>query len=792
MNNSLVTKLQHNAKETLDSLKTDQIADILEKANYAYFQSDKPLFTDDIYDKIREYLSIKFPNHPVLSRIGSALKNEKKQKLPYFMGSLNKIKDEGSALQKFKKTYGGSYIISDKLDGNSALYMVKDGKKSLWSRGDGSYGRNISNFIPYIRNLPNIKDNNQVSVRGEIIISKEDFDKVKAFGTNPRSIITGFLLAKEPHQIISKVAQFIAYELITPHVKPIVGISYLEDYGFKIVWNRKLDEDDMTKEYLISIFKDRKVKSIFEIDGLAVVHNLIHPRPTTNPKYAFAFKSIGLQMDVNVEVYQVEWNITKDKILAPVVLFFPTKINGANYNKVNGYNAKYIVDNKIGPGSKLVIFLSGDIIPIIRSSTPSFNDKPQLPKVNYKWNKSGINIKIQHEGNNSNDDDNPVAFKTLEYFFQNLDIQGLGPGTIKKLFDAGHKNPNSILNITNDDLLQIKGFKNKSAQKLLSAIKMRKSKKFDPLLLMKASNLFNKIPDKKIQIIIDFIPQIITKRYIPYDSELMTIKSIKQKTAELFISGIEKFWDFIDKNHLKCPDNNVEQLNDKDETVTNKISVDKNKLIKDYCDQWLKNKNIHPGNGQKIINNSLVYRLFEKECIEKKNVENIKKNNTNTIKISNFKTFVKKDWIEKSVKFSKPEIVKLIIDDIHYFIYHIKYYDTENIFPLSDAESYFQNNKMYTIGELWNSIKFFIDNSKNRTSKIFTDEKIITNKLSYDYKNSDLFKNIVMKINKGGFHSESDFFINALPFLIIKSRIDYPHKKFNEKFIQNKVFDILQ
>ena len=61
-------------------------------------------------------------------------------------------------------------------------------------------------------------------------------------------------------------------------------------------------------------------------------------------------------------VLKVQWNITKDKYIQPVVIFDPVEINGVSIEKATGINAKFIKENKIGPGSKLVI---------VRRHTPS-------------------------------------------------------------------------------------------------------------------------------------------------------------------------------------------------------------------------------------------------------------------------------------------------------------------------------------------------------------------------------------------------------------------------------------
>ena len=91
---------------------------------------------------------------------------------------MDKFKPSDGQIENWKKKYKGPYIISDKLDGVSGLFMIKNGEKKLFTRGDGTYGTNISSFIPFFEEL-NQDFNSNFSIRGEFIISKENFKKIQ-------------------------------------------------------------------------------------------------------------------------------------------------------------------------------------------------------------------------------------------------------------------------------------------------------------------------------------------------------------------------------------------------------------------------------------------------------------------------------------------------------------------------------------------------------------------------------------------------------------------------------------
>lgn len=209
------------------------------------------------------------------------------------MASLDKIKGDDNMFGRFVNKYKGEYIISDKLDGNSAMYQCKNGIRKLWSRGDGKMGQNLSHLIPFIKNLPPLHKKDEITVRGEVIISKQNFSKGGENFSNARNMVAGLLNSKKPDAKLMELVEFICYELITPHVKPNIGIDMMIDNGFKVVWNQKINVDNFNSTYFSDILDLRRNKSIYEIDGIVIQHNEINPRVPDNPKYAFAFKSIN-------------------------------------------------------------------------------------------------------------------------------------------------------------------------------------------------------------------------------------------------------------------------------------------------------------------------------------------------------------------------------------------------------------------------------------------------------------------------------------------------------------------
>jgi len=541
-----IKKLIASPKSVLDTLSEDEVAEIIQKANHSYYHTKKPLFSDNIFDLIKDYLEEKNPNHPILKNVGAVVSDKDKVRLPYFMGSLDKIKDEKS-IQKFVSNYGGPYLVSDKLDGNSGLFVFNEKKAKLYSRGDGTHGQDISHLLPFLKSVPQI--NKDMAVRGEIIITKKNFEKLThKKQANARNMVAGLINSKTPDLEIAKHTEFVAYEVIYPVLLPDMQMSFLKENGFNLVAHELYTSINI--EGLSKYLVERRNKSPYEIDGIVISDDKIYKRLPENPSHSFAFKSVLTMEEAEVIVNKVEWNVSKDGYMVPVITFNPVQLDGVSISRTHGFNAKFIKDNVIGPGSKIIIIRSGAVIPYCKEVlSPSETGEPDMPDISYEWSSSSVDIVMSKESQENSED---VVFKNIEYFFNKLDVKGLSTGNLKKIFNAGHKVVKDILDISVDDLKKIDGFKDKMAQKIYDAMQEAK-KDISCVLLMDASNTLGRgMGAKKIELVLDAFPKIVSERYVPTVSEMITLKGIEKKTAELFITNLPKYFAFVDKNKLSC------------------------------------------------------------------------------------------------------------------------------------------------------------------------------------------------------------------------------------------------
>ena len=547
-----LTKFKSNPIDYLNNLNDDNLVKLIQELNYSYYIQGISLVSDELYDYTMDELKKRNSTHPLLNEVGVA--SVSKTQLPYYMGSMDKIKNNTKTLDNWIKKYpdDNGYIISDKLDGMSGLYVLKDNKGTLYTRK----GQDVSHMISFLDDIPELNNSKykEIAVRGEFIITKDNFINLKQDDTglsNVRNILAGVFKSNKPNLKIVKYINFVIYECIIPdNLEPHNQFSLLDKLGFNIVYNIQLNK--LSTDILSKILEDRRENSEYDIDGIIVTQNKVHKRITSgNPKYSFAFKNILTLKKVEVMVLKVKWNITKDDYIQPVVLFEPVEIDGVIIEKATGFNGKFIKDNKIGPGSKIIIVRRGDVIPHIEEVlTSSETGEGSMPNYKYTWNKTGIEI-VLDKSESRVDIIKEKNIKEIENFVIKIKFNSISIGMVQKLYNADINTIYKFLNVTKEDLLKIDGIKEKTANNIINSIRDT-MKDIDCIKLMVASNKFGRgFGEKKLKLILDNIKSKDFKSK-PTIEDLIKIKGIERKTGIQFLENLSKYLEFVEKNKLKC------------------------------------------------------------------------------------------------------------------------------------------------------------------------------------------------------------------------------------------------
>ena len=538
--------LANNPTEALKAYKkknADELAELLTRASIAYYNTSKALLTDEVFDIAERHLQKIAPKHPFLTMdIGARVPEENKVTLPYFLGSLDKIKDDGEkAINKFLIKYNTGFIISHKLDGNSAMIVYEpNGNTRMYSRGDGKEGQDITKMLSYVK-VPSQQV--PIAVRGELVISKKNWESIKDKGANARNMVAGVMHSKRIDKDVASLVDFVAYELLSPSMLHEDALKFMESAGFNVVHHSRHPRSDITVDNLSKILVHERAHAAYEIDGIVVTHDGINKAPKEkNPKYAFAFKSILTQDEAEVTVSSVEWRVSKDGYIKPTIVFPAVTIAGVNIQRATGINGSYIEKNRIGVGARVVIIRSGDVIPkVIRVTLPALNG-PMMPTIPYVWNDTHIDI-VSKENNEEQ------RLSNLVHFVKSLSLKGVAEGTVKKLFTAGHDTVPKLLKLKVADIVVIEGFQIASATAIVKSLAGVRSA--PRILLMKASNIFGRgLGERKIKTIVQEFPDLLTCDLTTLGltkEKLMTVDGIGSATAISFLEGLDAFKQFLEE-----------------------------------------------------------------------------------------------------------------------------------------------------------------------------------------------------------------------------------------------------
>jgi DNA ligase (NAD+) len=526
---------------------------ILNGLSDVYYNSSDSSITDTEFDTLVSIYENKFNDK--YSYIGSSGKN----KLPCFMPSLNKAKDQDTLNIYKKRCSSDKYIVTDKIDGYSLLIVFNKNKVKLYNRGDGEYGTDVTDIYEYI-NKGNIKKNlgDIKYVRGELVMDNSTFEKYKLEYNNPRNLVAGVINSKERDVNILRDIKFIAYSL--PVYTSISNnedvLHKLEELGFYVPYKKVISSDDVNVKELSSLLTKRKFEAPYDIDGLVVTPYEVHVENSVDkPKYNIAFKMLG---DVKeAEVVDVEWKVSKNNLLKPRVKIVPIQFGSIKVTYLTGFNAQFINNNKVGKGAILEVTRSGDVIPHILSVIKGTT--PLLPQTKCYW--KGVELV-------ADDDNTKVQFiNRMITLFTQVGVKGMKEGILTKLYDSGISTEYSLFNASKDILLCVEGVKDKSADNILKCIDELNSK-VTLIDLMVGSCIFQNFGDKKIRKILEGVPEV--ERYITTQSSFNRenlIRSISMiggfnKTAEQFVDFLPSFIEYYNdiKNILNIKDNKREEV----------------------------------------------------------------------------------------------------------------------------------------------------------------------------------------------------------------------------------------
>lgn len=460
-----------------EEYSTTEICDVLMLADEEYSNGDDPIFADSDYDTLKRFAQYNDPTNKYFLGVGSDVRGGK-VKLPFQMGSLDQTFDsEITDWIKKWDLFGRFGVISHKLDGTSGMVIYENtGKFQIaYSRGNGVMGADISRHLSQMPSVPKqvpIKDS--LVIRGENIISKANFIKAQKLLAakggrnykNARNMVAGIMNSSTADPELYQFIDFVAYQIVGSNFNKDDQLIFLHNLGFKVAEYGLMLFDAMNDQSLAGFLKECKAITEYDIDGIVIEVNLAEKRAemnpnrdTLNPAYATKYKIADADNVAIATVVDVEINISKHGYLKPRVQIVPIDLVGVTITWATGFNMKFISENKIGPGSKVRITRSGDVIPFLTSVVEPYPGdyatwlNTKIESIGQcHWSDTQVDLILNDANNNST-----AKYELLVDFFDSIGAPHLGEGNLLKMFEMGFETPESVICLTQEDLNSLLG-----------------------------------------------------------------------------------------------------------------------------------------------------------------------------------------------------------------------------------------------------------------------------------------------------------------------------------------------
>lgn len=456
----------------LEQYTEQQLINWLKTQDSLYENEGETDVDDAVYDAVRRYTELTYPANLYFTGVGADVRGGK-VRLPFNMTGLVQI-HEGELAGWHNYSTDNRYIVSDKLDGTSAQVIYDaDGELQIaYSRGNGTEGADITRHIRLIPNIPKKirAPGRTFPVRMEIIIPKDQWPLVQANFTNrtgqqyknARNATAGIMNASNNDPSVYQHLRGVAYTVIESTQSKSEDLRLLADLGFEVVRHTApMPGSVLSESELTRMLNETRRTSIYELDGVVVsldVRDQGHNGKPLDIKYKVADASNY----ASAVVKGVVWTPSKDGYLKPIITISPVDLVGVTVQKCTGFNAKFIRDNAIQPGTVIKVTRSGDVIPycmgVVKPGALSGDDydnylnKELSSFGEWQWSQNQVDAVLVDASSNRE-----VALNLLTDIFSKLQIAHLRRGNLERLYDAGYKTFIDILNLDYTGLYMLLG-----------------------------------------------------------------------------------------------------------------------------------------------------------------------------------------------------------------------------------------------------------------------------------------------------------------------------------------------
>ena len=498
------------AKERIEELRKQ-----VEYHAKKYYDDDKPEISDFEYDMLMVELRNLEKEYPefqseesLTQKVGGHVKEGFKKvthEVPLQslqdVFSLEEVEEWVNKIEqraKEEEIENVKYVVETKIDGLSAALEYKDGKFIRGAtRGNGLVGEDVTENLKTLKTIPReIEDKINITVRGEVFISKKDFEQMnqereeneEELFANARNAAAGSL-----RQLDSKITAKRPLDIYIFNVQKIDGkefnshfeeLEYLNKVGFNVnpvrIYCKTIDE---VKEAIKKIGDDRESLT-FGIDGAVVKVDDLRFREilgTTakTPRWAVAYKYPPESKETVLK--DIICQVGRTGVITPMAILEPVKVAGSTISKTTLHNEDFIKEKELKIGDTVVIQKAGDVIPEIvevkKDKRTGKEKNFEMPRICPVCGAPAIREEGEAAIRCTGIECPAKLFRNLVHFVSReaMNIDGLGENIIGQLLDKKLiQNIADIYILKFDDIASLKKNGKKFAQNLVDSIEESK------------------------------------------------------------------------------------------------------------------------------------------------------------------------------------------------------------------------------------------------------------------------------------------------------------------------------
>jgi len=504
-----------------------QLIEEIQKHDSLYYGSARPIITDYEYDQLLKKLEEIESKHP--EWISPASPSQRVSEMPtkgfvqvehkVSMLSLantyspEEIEDFIERVHKLLEHKSVTFCAELKMDGVAITARYERGVFVRGvTRGDGKKGDDVTANLRTIRSIPLTltgKDVPEVlEVRGEVFMLKKTFEELnrqkeeegEELWANPRNATAGSLKLLDPREVARRKLSVVFYAIAeeadllvdAQHKCPIL----LEKFGLPVFAEKHRKECKSIEEivgFAETIEKQRETLP-FDIDGIVVkvdqrkFYDMLGVTGKS-PRWAVAYKFAPEQ--ATTKILDITVQVGRTGVLTPVAELHPVLLAGSTISRATLHNQEEVERKDIRISDHVVIEKGGDVIPKVVEVVLAKREKDakswKMPAHCPSCGTPVIHVEGEVAVRCPSTEGCPQQNLRRVVFFASkdaMDIGHLGEKVVQQLVEKGFvKKLSDIYSLTKEQLLQLEGFKEKSAENLLASIEKSRSPTLARLIL---------------------------------------------------------------------------------------------------------------------------------------------------------------------------------------------------------------------------------------------------------------------------------------------------------------------